>query len=148
MAKPKIKTPAETTQAAEPTAEERLHTLKSILRHKIETSREIIDALAKDLADPDRRALDVLSWSARSFEAAGTLEVALEITQRLDTGESIVDIYANLQREALRGARSFPSSTSPASNFAAMCRTSALAEFEELLRYEDAVLQLKKLQVP
>jgi hypothetical protein len=120
----------------EPTSAERLHTLRSILRHKIETSLAIVAATANDLANPDKRPLEILSWSARVFEAAGVLQVALEVSARLDTGESIVDIHANLQREALRGARSQPSSTSPASNFAAACRTSALAEFEELLRYD------------
>jgi len=120
----------------EPTPAERLHTLRSILRHKIETSRAIVASLAKDLADPDRRPLEILSWSARAFEAAGVLQVALEISDRLDTGESIADVHANLLREALRGARSGSSSTSAASNLAAACRVSALAEFEDLLRYD------------
>ena len=132
MAKPKTEGPV----ADEPSPAERLHTLRAILRHKIETSRAIVASLAKDLADPDRRPLEVLSWSARAFEAAAVLQVGLEISQRLDTGESIADVHAGLSREALRGARSGSSSTSPASNFAASCRTSALAEFEDLLRYD------------
>lgn len=140
MAKSKTKPAPETVATAaaadEPTPEERMHTLRSILRHKIDSSRAVIDALAKDLADPDRRPLEVLSWSARHFEAAATLQVALDISQRLDTGESVADVHLGLLREALRGAKSQPSSTSPASNFAAACRTSALAEFEELLRYD------------
>jgi hypothetical protein len=135
MAKTTTKT--EPTPAVEPTPAERLHTLRSILNHKIESSRTIIASFAKDLADSSRLPLEVLSWSARAFEAAATLQVGLEISQRVDTGESIVDIHTNLMREALRGARSgASSSTSPASNYATACRISALAEFEELLRYD------------
>jgi len=149
MAKSKTKPTNEAaTPVADPTPEERLATVRSILRHKIETSRAITITLGNDLAAPDRRPLEILAWSARAFEAAGVLEVALDIAQRLDTGESIVDVHESLRREALRGARSFPSSTSPASNFAASCKTSALAEFEELLRYDAKLLRYdaKKLQ--
>jgi hypothetical protein len=147
MAKPKTTPKADASQDAEPTAEERLHTIRSILRHKIDTSKAVIASLSADLANPDRAPLDTLAWSSRAFEAAGVLQVAHEISQRLDTGESIVDIHAGLQREALRCARSQPSSTSPASNFAAACRTSALAEFEDLLRYDAMKLSTNQPKV-
>ncbi|HSX23334.1 MAG TPA: hypothetical protein VLE97_11225 [Gaiellaceae bacterium] len=141
MAKAKTTKPDATPIPDDPTPEERLHTIRSILRHKIDTSGAVIASLSKDLADPDRRPLETLAWSSRAFEAAGVLQVAQEISQRLDTGESIVDVHANIQREALRSARSASSSTSLASNFAATCRTMALAEFEELLRYDAKKLE-------
>jgi hypothetical protein len=133
----KKKTEEQLIAAAEPTPSERLHTLRSILHHKIETSRECVDTLAKDLTNPERFPLEVLSWSARAFEAAAVLQIAQEITERLDAGASIVDIHLGLQRDALRGARGGWSS-SPTSNFATACRTAALAEFEEFLRYDAA----------
>ncbi len=138
MAKAKTTKIETQTQAAadEPTPEERLHTLRSILRHKIDTSRAVVDAFAKELASPDRRPLETLSWSIRVFEAAATLAVAQEILDRFDTGESIVDVHAHVQREALRGAKSGSSSTSAASNLASTCRTAALAELEDYLRYD------------
>jgi hypothetical protein len=118
------------------TPAERLQALRDLLRSKIETSRVVVDALAKDLTNPDRFPLEVLSWSARAFEAAAVLQVAQEILACLDAGESVVDIHLGLQREALRGARGGSSSTLPPSNFAVTCRTAALAEFEDFLRYD------------
>lgn len=132
----KTKPENQTVPVPEPTYEERLRTLRSILHHKIETSRAIVDAFAKELVNPDGQPLHSLSWSARVFEAAASLQVGLEISARLDTGESIADVHAAIQREALRGARSGSSSTSVASNYAAACRTAALAEFEDWMRYD------------
>jgi hypothetical protein len=131
----KTKTPT-TVAAAGQTPAERLHTLRLLLRYKIESSHECIDALVKDLTNPDRLPIQALAWSARAFEAAAVLQVAQGISTRLDAGESIVDIYLKIQREALHGARGGSSSTSPTSNFAAACSTAALAEFEEFLRYD------------
>ena len=138
---------ANATAAAEPTLAEHLQSLRSLLNHKIETSRAIVVELAADLANADRAPLEVLAWSTRAFEAAATLEVALEISKRLDTGEAIGDVYAHIQRNALRRVRSgSSSSTSPAANLASACHTSALAEFEDLLRY--AALKTSKMERP
>jgi hypothetical protein len=135
MAKSKPAPPQDTV-ARKLTPTERLDALHCFLRSKIETSRAVVDTLAKDLADPERRPLEVLSWSARAFEAAAMFQIALAICERLDAGESIADVHAWLGHEALRGARSGSSSTSPTSNFAVTCRTAALAEFEDFLRYD------------
>jgi hypothetical protein len=147
MAKSKKPTEAAQTPVVDdPTPEERLHTVRSVLRHKIETSRTMVASLATELADPDRQPHEVLAWSTRAFEAAAVLQVALGIEQRLDTGESLIDVHASLQSEALRSARSGTgsSSTSPINNFTAVCRTAALAEFEEFLRFD--AMKLSKME--
>jgi hypothetical protein len=134
MAKPKTKTDASTDST--PTPEERLHTLRSLLAFKIESSKTIVGALAQELSDPNRDPIEVLAWSTRAFEAAAVLQVATDICKRLDAGEALPDLHASLQREALRGARSGSSSTSPVNNFSMACRIAAVAEFEELMRYD------------
>lgn len=137
MAKPKTKMEAVTSEPeAPPTVEERLHTLRSVLRFKTNSSQTIVESFAKELADSSRAPIEVLAWSSRAFEAAAVLETALDISKRLDSGESIPDIHASLVSEALRGARSSSSSTSSVNNLAAKCRLSAVAEFEDLMRHD------------
>ena len=136
MAKKTTKPEGQPTTAKDSAPAGRLDALRAIVQHKIATSRAGVDALAKDLTSPDRFPLEVLSWSAQAFEAAAVLQVAQAISDRFDAGESIVAVHAWLQRDALRGAQGGSSSTSPVSNHAAACRTAALAEFEEYLRYD------------
>lgn len=136
MAKPKKKIDADASTDSTPTPEERLHTLRSLLRYKIESSKTIVSALVQELADPTRTPLEVLAWSTRAFEAAAVLQIATDISARLDAGESIPDVHTSLVSEALRGARGGSSATSPVTNFSASCRISAVAEFEELMRYD------------
>lgn len=139
--------PQPATVAAEPSLAEHLHSLRALLNHKAEISRACVVELANDLVNADRTPLEVLAWSTRAFEAAASLHVALGILRRLATGETIGDVYASIQCEALRCARSgSTSSTMPTSNFASACHTSALAEFENLLSY--AALKTAKMERP
>jgi len=146
MAKPKTKT--DEAPAAELTAEDRLYDLRATLRFEIKEAQTIISALSQELADPDREAIEVLGWSTRAFEAAATLQVAKEVSARLDAGESIVDVHESLVRAVLSGARSGSSSTSAVNNYCKASTVSAFAKFEELMRYAAkklAATEAKKL---
>jgi len=137
MAKSKTKTESNTDDAAVVTIEDRLSDLRETLRYETKAAKAVIAALAKELANCDRDAIEVLAWSISAFDAAATLQVVHEISARLDAGESIAEVHARLVSDVLSASRSGrgSSSTSPTRNCAEASKMSAAAKFENLLRY-------------
>jgi hypothetical protein len=69
-----------------------------------------------------------LSWGRTEYEAAATAQVTAEILLHLEKGVTPATIREHALREALRGARTVPSSTSQTSNLMEAYVTAAWAE--------------------
>lgn len=121
--------------ALELTPAQWIRSVRTYLQISIDIARSEIARLSNELARTDQLPLHTLSGSARCFSLAAELQVAIDIIDRLDAGESLVLIHEDIRRKALKGARSNYSSTNPIYNFVDSCKTEALAEFEDYLAH-------------